>query len=69
MINNGLPLVNVRFQACSPLADSPVLAGRRPKRPPVGTAVLDLGLFGHLQRVIHLDPKVPHGTLKLCVPE
>ena len=34
-------------------------------RPPV----LDLGLFGHLQRVVNFDPEIPHGILELGMPE
>lgn len=31
--------------------------------------VLDFGLLGHLQRVIHLDPEVPDSALEPGVPE
>lgn len=34
-------------------------------RPPA----LDLRLLGHLQRVVNLDPEVPHGALQLGMPK
>lgn len=37
--------------------------------PLAGTSLLDFSLVGHLERVIHFDPKIPDGALELRVPE
>ena len=51
------------------MSEGQELAGQRPS-PPTGLPFsLSLGLFGHLQSIIHLYAKIAYGTLQFGMTE